>query len=160
MVTPRALFHLCVQTYHVYESSNNDYLSETKVDIRDAQWFIYWVSQNLPHICTESAYVYRKSILKQMQYRFLEHSVYLLTVTGPHRFHLYIFFLTCISSSMKAAQSHRAAESLHGENSSWTRSADTDPNLKKNPDPTLTLNENWWDLYRKKTPSQNFLDRQ
>ena len=31
---------------------------------------LYWVSQNLPQICTESALVYRKSLLKQMQYRF------------------------------------------------------------------------------------------
>ena len=30
----------------------------------------YWVSQNLPQICTASAYVYHKSILKQMQYTF------------------------------------------------------------------------------------------
>ena len=31
---------------------------------------IYWVAQNLPQICTASAYVFRKSILKQMQYRY------------------------------------------------------------------------------------------
>ena len=31
---------------------------------------IYWVSQNLSQICTASAYVYRKSILQQLQYIF------------------------------------------------------------------------------------------
>ena len=41
----------------------------------NARWqlrivLIYWVSQNLPQICTASAYVYHKSILKQKQYRF------------------------------------------------------------------------------------------
>ena len=30
------------------------------------------MSQNLPQICTASTYVYRKSILKQMYYRFAE----------------------------------------------------------------------------------------
>ena len=30
----------------------------------------YWVSQKLPQICTASAQVYWKSILKQMQYIF------------------------------------------------------------------------------------------
>ena len=32
--------------------------------------YSYWMSQNLPQICTVSAQVYRKSVLKQMQYRF------------------------------------------------------------------------------------------
>ena len=53
---------------------------------------LYWVSQNLPQICTASAYWIVKHALKQMQYRF---AVILYETLGIYNYHAKIRAAAC-----------------------------------------------------------------